>query len=84
MLKKASNPFTHLLFYAWHLLLPQSFKTFSMTPINIYIKTLETQLINMPDGYVRETVQACLNLAQGIKVMYEDTNNDFSQSTNQD
>jgi hypothetical protein len=55
-----------------------------MTPIQLYINTLQTQLINMPDGYVRETVQACLNLAQGIKVMYEDTNNDLSQSTNKD
>jgi len=82
MLKKALNPFTHLLFYAWHLLLPQSLKTFSMTPINIYIKTLETQLINMPEGYVRETVQACLNLARGIKSIYENPNNDISNEPN--
>ncbi len=55
-----------------------------MTPIQLYINTLQTQLINMPDGYVRETVQACLNLAQGIKTMYEDTNNNVGEPTNQD
>ena len=55
-----------------------------MTPINIYIKTLETQLVNMPDGYVRETVQACLNLARGIKSIYEIDNNDISNESNQD
>ena len=55
-----------------------------MTPINIYIKTLETQLINMPEGYVRETVQACLNLARGIKSIYENPNNDISNQPNQD
>jgi hypothetical protein len=55
-----------------------------MTPMQLYINTLQTQLINMPNGYVRETVEACLNLAQGIKVMYEDTNNNASQPTNQD
>ena len=56
-----------------------------MTPIQLYINTLETKLLTMPnDGYVRETVQACLNLAQGIKVMYEDTNNNVGEPTNQD
>jgi hypothetical protein len=55
-----------------------------MTPIQLYINTLQKQLINMPDGYVRETVQACLNLAQGIKESYENTNYDLSQSTDQD
>lgn len=55
-----------------------------MTPINIYIKTLETQLVNMPEGYVRETVQACLNLARGIKSIYENTDNDISNQPNQD
>ena len=59
-------------------------KHLTMNAIETFIYTLETQLKTMPDGYVRETVQACLNLAQGIKVMYEDTNNDLSQSTNQD
>jgi len=56
-----------------------------MTAIELYIKTLETQLLTMPkDGYVRETVEACRNLAQGIKEIYENHNYDFSQSTNQD
>jgi hypothetical protein len=84
MLKKALNLFTHLLLYAWHLLLLQSFKTFSMTPIQLYINALQTQLINMPDGYVRETVQACLNLAQGIKEIYENPNNNVGEPTDQD
>jgi hypothetical protein len=55
-----------------------------MTPINIYIKTLETQLINMPSGYVKETVEACLNLAIGIKESYENINNNISNEPNQD
>jgi hypothetical protein len=55
-----------------------------MTPIEIFIKTLETQLINMPNGYVRETVEACLNLAKGIKESYEIPYNNVSESTNQD
>jgi hypothetical protein len=46
--------------------------------------TLEKQLINMPDGYVRETVQACINLANGIKQIYEIDNNDISNQPNQD
>ena len=65
-------------------LLAKNLKTNNMTPMQLYINTLQTQLINMPDGYVRETVQACLNLAQGIKVMYEDTNNNLSNESNQD
>jgi len=52
--------------------------------MQLYIKTLETQLINMPDGYVRETVEACLNLAKGIKESYENTYYDISQPTSQD
>jgi hypothetical protein len=59
-------------------------KHLTMTAIQLYIKTLETQLINMPSGYVRETVEACLNLAIGIKASYENTYNDISQSTDQD
>jgi hypothetical protein len=55
-----------------------------MSAIQLYIKTLETQLLTMPNGYVRETVQACLNLAEGIKTMYEDTNNNVGEPTNQD
>jgi len=59
-------------------------KHLTMTPIQLYINSLQTQLINMPDGYVRETVQACLNLAQGINKMYEDTNNIVGEPTDQD
>lgn len=55
-----------------------------MTPMQLYIKTLETQLINMPEGFVKETVTACLQLAQGIKESYENPNNDISNEPNQD
>jgi hypothetical protein len=59
-------------------------KPLIMTEIELYIYTLENQLINMPNGYVRETVEACRNLAQGIKEMYENTNNGINKPTNQD
>jgi hypothetical protein len=53
-----------------------------MTAIELYIHTLETKLLTMPnDGYVKETLQACLDLAQGIKEIYENPNNNVSQST---
>jgi hypothetical protein len=55
-----------------------------MTAIELYIKTLENQLINMPNGYVRETVEACRNLAQGIKENYENINNNISNQPNKD
>ena len=55
-----------------------------MTQMQLYIKTLETQLINMPEGYVKETVTACLQLAQGIKESYENPNNNISEPTDQD
>ena len=56
-----------------------------MTPIELYINTLENKLLIMPnDGYVKETLQACLDLAKGIKEIYENPNYDLSQSTNQD
>jgi hypothetical protein len=56
-----------------------------MTPIQLYINTLETKLLTMPnDGYVRETVQACLDLAKGINEIYENTYYNISESTNQD
>lgn len=55
-----------------------------MTPIQLFIKTLENQLINMPSGYVKETVEACLNLAIGIKESYENINNNISNEPNQD
>ena len=60
-------------------------KHLTMTPIELYINTLETKLLIMPnDGYVKETLQACLDLAKGIKKIYENPNNNFSQSTDQD
>ena len=52
--------------------------------MQLYINTLQTQLINMPEGYVKQTVQACLELAQGIKASYENPNNDISNEPNQD
>ena len=55
-----------------------------MNAIELYIYTLENQLINMPNGYVRETVEACRNLAQGIKEIYENHNNNISNESNQD
>jgi hypothetical protein len=60
-------------------------KHLSMTPIKLYIHTLETKLLTMPkDGYVRETVQACLDLAKGINEIYENPNNNISNQPNQD
>jgi hypothetical protein len=54
-----------------------------MTPIELYINTLEIKLLTMPnDSYVKETVKACLDLAKGINEIYESTNNNFSQPTN--
>jgi hypothetical protein len=56
-----------------------------MTPLELYINTLETKLLIMPnDGYVKETLKACLDLAKGIKEIYENPNNNVSQPTNQD
>jgi hypothetical protein len=56
-----------------------------MSAIELYINTLETKLLIMPnDGYVKETLKACLDLAKGIKEIYENPNNNFSQPTNQD
>ena len=56
-----------------------------MTAIELYIHTLETKLLTMPNhSYVRETVEACRNLAQGIKEIYENPNNNISNEPNQD
>ena len=55
-----------------------------MNAIETFIYTLETQLKAMPNGYVKETVTACKELAEGIKVIYENDNNNVSKSTNQD
>jgi|688.fasta_scaffold424047_2 hypothetical protein len=60
-------------------------KHLTMTPLQLYIHTLETKLLTMPnDGYVKETLQACLDLAKGIKEIYENSYYNVSQSTNQD
>jgi len=55
-----------------------------MSAIQLYIKTLETQLLTMPNGYVRETITACKELAEGIKEIYENPNYGTNQPTNQD
>lgn len=55
-----------------------------MNAIETFIYTLETQLKTMPDGYVKETVTACKELAEGIKEIYENPNNNISNESNQD
>jgi hypothetical protein len=56
-----------------------------MTPIQLFIKTLEIKLLTMPkDGYVKETVQACLDLAIGINEIYENSYYNVGEPTNQD
>jgi hypothetical protein len=60
-------------------------KHLTMTPIELYIRTLEIKLLTMPnDGYVKQTLESCLDLAKGIKEIYEINNHDLSESTNQD
>ena len=59
-------------------------KPLIMTPIETLIYTLETQLKTMPSGYVKETVTACKELAEGIKAIYENPNNNISNEPNQD
>jgi hypothetical protein len=55
-----------------------------MDAIETLIYTLDTQLKTMPSGYVKETVTACKELAEGIKAIYENPNNDISNQPNQD
>ena len=55
-----------------------------MNAIETLIYTLETQLKTMPNGYVKETVTACKELAEGIKTIYENPNNNISNQPNQD
>ncbi len=55
-----------------------------MDAIETFIYTLDTQLKTMPNGYVRETVTACKELAEGIKEIYENNNNRLNQPTNKD
>ena len=59
-------------------------KHLTMNAIETLIYTLETQLKTMPSGYVKETVTACKELAEGIKEMYENPNYGINQPTNQD
>jgi hypothetical protein len=60
-------------------------KHLTMTPLQLYIHTLETKLLTMPnDGYVKQTLEACLDLAKGIKEMYENPNNNIGNQPNQD
>ncbi len=58
--------------------------TNNMDAIETFIYTLDTQLKTMPNGYVRETVTACKELAEGIKEIYENNNNRLNQPTNKD
>jgi hypothetical protein len=55
-----------------------------MTPIELYIKSLENQLLLMPDGFVKETVISCKELAEGINKMYENTYYNACEPTDQD
>lgn len=55
-----------------------------MDAIETYINTLETQLKAMPNGYVKETVVACKELAEGIKRIYEINSNGTNKPTNQE
>lgn len=55
-----------------------------MDAIETFIYTLDTQLKTMPNGYVRETVTACKELAEGIKTIYENNSNGINKPTNQD
>ena len=55
-----------------------------MDAIETFIYTLDTQLKTMPNGYVKETVIACKELAEGIKAIYENNSNCINKPTNQD
>lgn len=55
-----------------------------MDAIETLIYTLENQLKTMPNGYVKETVVACKELAEGIKAIYEINSNGIDKPTNQD
>ena len=59
-------------------------KHLTMNAIETFIYTLETQLKTMPDGYTKQTVVACKELAEGIKEIYENPNNNISNESNQD
>jgi hypothetical protein len=55
-----------------------------MNAIEAYILSLENQLITMPNGYVKDTVIICKELAEGIKAIYENNSNGINKPTNQD
>lgn len=55
-----------------------------MDAIETFIYTLDTQLKAMPNGYVKDTVVACKELAEGIKAIYENNSNGINKPTNQD
>jgi hypothetical protein len=59
-------------------------KHLTMNAIETFIYTLETKLKTMPSGYVKETVTACKELAEGIKEIYENPNNNISNQPNKD
>lgn len=55
-----------------------------MNAIEAYISTLENQVKSMPNGYVRETIQICIDLANTYNKLYENNSNITNQPTNQD
>lgn len=55
-----------------------------MDAIETFIYTLDTQLKTMPEGYTKQTVTACKELAEGIKAIYENNSNGLNKPTNQD
>lgn len=55
-----------------------------MDAIETFIYTLDTNLKIMTNGYVKETVTACKELAEGIKAIYENNNHGTNKPTNQD
>jgi hypothetical protein len=55
-----------------------------MNAIEAYILSLENQLITMPNGYVKDTVIICKELAEGIKAIYENNSDGINKPTNQD
>lgn len=58
--------------------------TNNMNAIEAYISTLENQVKSMPNGYVRETIQICIDLANTYNKLYENNSNGINQPTNQD
>jgi hypothetical protein len=63
-----------------HLL--NTLNNYKMDAIQAYINTLEIQLKTMPNGYVKDTVLICKDLAEGIKAIYENNSNGINKPTN--